>query len=112
MKHILKIAVLTPITALMFITDVSPELSPPYLQLVPEAEAATQQQAVAATHRRSRRRGVVIGATAEKKRSADAASSQQQAATVQQQPATARGWIATNRHCCEYAPCGLRSHAS
>lgn len=97
MKHILKIAVLTPIAALMFITDVSPELSPPYLQLVPEAEAATEQQAVAATHRRSRRRGVVVGASMEKRRSqeAAAASSQQQAATAQQQPGAASVGVGT-----------------
>ena len=91
MKHILKIAVLTPIAALMFIADVPPELSPLYLQLVPEAEAVTEQQAVVGTHRRSRRRGVVVGASMEKRRSQEsaAASSQQQAATAQQQSGSA-----------------------
>lgn len=76
MKHILKIAVLTPIAALMFIADVPPELSPPYMQLVPEAEAVTEQQAVLGARRRGRRRGVVVGASAGGSRSSAVASSQ------------------------------------
>jgi len=95
MKHILKRAVLTPIAALMFIADVPPELSPLYLQLLPEAEAITPQAAALSSRRRMRRRGVVIGATASKRRSSAAASSQQQTATAQQQSATAQQQSAT-----------------
>jgi len=95
MKHIIKIAVLTTVAVLMFIADIPPTLSPPYLQLVPEAGAITQQAAVLSSRRRMRRRGVVIGASVEKKRESSAASSQQQAATAQQEAATAQQQSAT-----------------
>ena len=90
MKYILKIAILTPFAALMFIADIPPELSPPYLQLVPEAKAVTPQAALMASRRRMRRRGVIVGASVAKSRSAASASSQQQTATAQQQSATAQ----------------------
>ncbi len=96
MKQILKIALLVSAAGLMFIVDIPSELSPPYLQLIPEVQAITPQAAAMTMHRRSRRRGVVAGAAISKNRSQQAAaSSQQQVATQQQESAIAQQQAAT-----------------
>ena len=95
MRTILKIAVLTPAAAVMFLADVPPDLPAPYVQLVPEAHG------VLGVRRRSFRRGVVVGASvgaaeaSSAQHSQQAATAQQQSATAQQQSATAQQQSAT-----------------
>jgi hypothetical protein len=100
MKPMLKIALLAPALILMFLVDVPPELPPPYVQLVPEA------QAILGVRRRSVRRGVVVGAAVagSEEKSQQSATAQQQSATAQQQSATAQQQSATAQQQAAAAP--------